>query len=368
MAVARPGKLVLMSCPFLLSSFVLNINVWNTYHINYSTLPPSHIVEVYSSASCMKGSARAAQAHVRLGISFQLPQTPPPVRSTLASPDADTAEDAHFNMQPHIEKLGVYVFLQQHTRIVGVLPTYTGGMEVDCVDLKHTSRMNPIREGMGYDSKHFLAALGNVKDLAYKLSTKFTADSVNHWVADPESDVYGPGLSSSCRYYTIGTDIPQESRITFQKNINPAEHVAHCVENDVAYLCVKKAKYTTKDPSGFRVGDIVEMGFEVVAFRQANRGGEDKHVSMRTEFQDRTDRVIRHQAAFHARANTTLLVPKSVKPGDALIAKKRMEFEELSSDEEEYVDARKHGDVAAPGRTSGGRQKPRRGGDELIIT
>ncbi|KAJ7655468.1 hypothetical protein B0H17DRAFT_1146406 [Mycena rosella] len=41
---------------------------------------------------------------------------------------------------------------------------------------------------------------------------------------------------------------------------------------------VKKAKYTTKDPSGFRVGDIVEMGFEVVAFRQANRGREDKHM------------------------------------------------------------------------------------------
>ncbi|KAJ7658993.1 hypothetical protein B0H17DRAFT_1145404 [Mycena rosella] len=39
-------------------------------------------------------------------------------------------------MQPHIEKLGVYVFLQQHTRMVSILPTYTGGMEVDCVDLK----------------------------------------------------------------------------------------------------------------------------------------------------------------------------------------------------------------------------------------
>ncbi|KAJ7670301.1 hypothetical protein B0H17DRAFT_1141892 [Mycena rosella] len=61
-----------------------------------------------------------------------------------------------------------------------------------------------------------------------------------------------------------------------------------------------------------------------------------------TKFQDRTDRVIWHQAAFHARANATSLVPKSVKLGDTLIAKKRMEFEELSSDEEDYVDARKH--------------------------
>ncbi|KAJ7659458.1 hypothetical protein B0H17DRAFT_1145332 [Mycena rosella] len=81
-------------------------------------------------------------------------------------------------------------------------------------------------------------------------------------------------------------DIPVESRINFQKHIDPAgtlsQHirdcVVHCVENDVAYLCVKKARYMTKEPSGFRVGDIVEMGFELVAFRQAIRGEEDKHI------------------------------------------------------------------------------------------
>ncbi|KAJ7678792.1 hypothetical protein B0H17DRAFT_1235141 [Mycena rosella] len=37
-------------------------------------------------------------------------------------------------------------------------------------------------EVVSYDSKYFSAALANVKDLAYELSTKFTTNSVNHWL------------------------------------------------------------------------------------------------------------------------------------------------------------------------------------------
>ncbi|KAJ7653425.1 hypothetical protein B0H17DRAFT_1268241 [Mycena rosella] len=179
-------------------------------------------------------------------------------------------------------------------------------------------------EVVGYNSELFAATMGNAQDTAYELLTRFTANSVSHWVAAPDSDVYGPSLSSSCRYYTIGTDIPVESRINFQKHIDPAgtlsQHirdcVVHCVENDMAYLCVKKARYTTKEPSGFRVGDIVEMGFELVAFRQVIRGEEDKHickivlqtltfldgsfadVSLRIIYSDNSDHLFVHRPHF----------------------------------------------------------------------
>ncbi|KAJ7679935.1 hypothetical protein B0H17DRAFT_1138841 [Mycena rosella] len=170
-------------------------------------------------------------------------------------------------------------------------------------------------EVVGYDSTHFATALANVKDLAYDLSTKFPADCVEHWIASPDSDIFGPGPGSSCRYYTMGNDIPGESRITFQNPIDPAgtlsqhlgKRVAHCVENDIAYLCMKKNKYAAKDPAGFRVGDIVEMGFELVAFRQTKRGQDDKHIC------------------------------KVVAP-----AKRRLEFADLSSDDEDNEDTRKH--------------------------
>ncbi|KAJ7683830.1 hypothetical protein B0H17DRAFT_1137454 [Mycena rosella] len=58
--------------------------------------------------------------------------------STLASRDADTAEDAYFNLRPHIEKAGgsFYMFLQQNERMVGLLSTFLGRTEVDYVDLK----------------------------------------------------------------------------------------------------------------------------------------------------------------------------------------------------------------------------------------
>ncbi|KAJ7679932.1 hypothetical protein B0H17DRAFT_1138838 [Mycena rosella] len=55
----------------------------------------------------------------------------------LASRDADAAEDAYLNLQLHIDTPGsVYVFLQLNERIIGLLPMYPAGTEVDCIDLK----------------------------------------------------------------------------------------------------------------------------------------------------------------------------------------------------------------------------------------
>ncbi|KAJ7657941.1 hypothetical protein B0H17DRAFT_1145800 [Mycena rosella] len=183
-------------------------------------------------------------------------------------------------------------------------------------------------EVVGYDSTHFATAMENVKDLAYDLSTKFPADYVEHWIASPDSDVFGPGLGSSCRYYTMGGNIPGESRITFQNHIDPAgtlsQHlgkwVAHCVENDVAYLCVKKNK-------------------------QTKRGEDDKHICkvvlQTLTFWDGSFT----KAAFNARADAKQ-ASKSVttfqkKPNQAP-AKRRLELAALSSDDEDEPDTRKH--------------------------
>ncbi|KAJ7670437.1 hypothetical protein B0H17DRAFT_1141796 [Mycena rosella] len=186
-------------------------------------------------------------------------------------------------------------------------------------------------EVVGYGSSHFATALANVKDLAYDLSTKFPADCVEHWIASPDSDIFGPGLGSSCRYYTMGGDIPGES--------------PHHVENDVAYLCLKKNKYATKDPSGFRVGDIVEMGFELVAFRQTKRGEDDKHICkvvLRTLTP--LDGSFA-KAAFNARADAEQAgksVTASQKKPKQAPAKRQLDFADLSSDDEDSADTRQH--------------------------
>ncbi|KAJ7699252.1 hypothetical protein B0H17DRAFT_1129323 [Mycena rosella] len=240
---------------------------------------------------------------------------------------------------PNIEKFGQSPFYKINTSTTMVVTRSKNEAVLTIVGVLKSFDLPPVKknslpaaripyarayvEVVGYNSKLFAAAMGNVQDLAYELSTRFTADSVSHWVAAPDSDVYGPSLSSSCRYYTIGTDIPVESRINFQKHIDLAgtlsqhirDRVAHCVENDGAYLCVKKAKYVTKEPSGFRVRDIVEMGFELVVFRQAIRGEEDKHIYLLPKPHFMLERL-------HS-------LPK------------RMEFEDLSRVEEDYPDTRK---------------------------
>ncbi|KAJ7710547.1 hypothetical protein B0H17DRAFT_1123683 [Mycena rosella] len=179
----------------------------------------------------------------------------------------------------------------------------------------------------------------NIKDLAYNLLTKFSADCVEHWIASPDSDIFGPGLGS-CRSYTMGGDIPGESRITFQNHIDPAgtlsqhlgERVAHCVENNVAYLCVKKNKYGAKEPSRFRVGDIVEMGFELVAFRQMKRGEDGKHIC----------KVVLQTLMFldssFAKMPSRKFVTASQKKPKQVPAKRKLEFADLSTDDEDDPD------------------------------
>ncbi|KAJ7699216.1 hypothetical protein B0H17DRAFT_1129293 [Mycena rosella] len=108
----------------------------------------------------------------------------------------------------------------------------------------------------------------------------------------------GPPLKTSqkgsCRYFMLGAYIAPETEISFEKYVDPSgtlshhlgNKVAHCINNDIAYLCVKNNQeahilvfyMSKKDPAGFRVGDIIKMGFTIVAFHQASRNKDDKQI------------------------------------------------------------------------------------------
>ncbi|KAJ7711527.1 hypothetical protein B0H14DRAFT_2645707 [Mycena olivaceomarginata] len=55
--------------------------------------------------------------------------------------------------------------------------------------------------------------------------------------------------------------------IQWEYLLSISEETAHCMDNSVAYLERKNDKLIIKDPAGFREGDIVQLGFAVVAYR-----------------------------------------------------------------------------------------------------
>ncbi|KAJ7791523.1 hypothetical protein B0H14DRAFT_3500341 [Mycena olivaceomarginata] len=79
-----------------------------------------------------------------------------------------------------------------------------------------------------------------------------------------------------CRYFTIGDNIPAGLKTPFHPKTDPrgvlaaqlSDKVSHCFDNDVMYMALKDDKYIEKDPATFKSGDIVEMGFAFVAWRE----------------------------------------------------------------------------------------------------
>ncbi|KAJ7785478.1 hypothetical protein B0H14DRAFT_2630508 [Mycena olivaceomarginata] len=99
--------------------------------------------------------------------------------------------------------------------------------------------------------------------------------SVDLW-QPAELDQYGRGLTSSCRYFTIGDNIPAGLKTPFHPKSDPcgvlaaqlSDKVSHCFDNDVMYMALKDDKYIERDPATFKSGHIVEMGFAFVAWRK----------------------------------------------------------------------------------------------------
>ncbi|KAJ7667050.1 hypothetical protein B0H17DRAFT_1143028 [Mycena rosella] len=77
------------------------------------------------------------------------------------------------------------------------------------------------------------------------------------------------------------------------------------------------------NPGSFNVGDIVEIGFASVAFKQPVRGEEDKHICKL---------VVR---------TLTLLDDSIAKHTNNPVANKHFDFPDASSDDEDYPETRK---------------------------
>ncbi|KAJ7234022.1 hypothetical protein B0H12DRAFT_961120, partial [Mycena haematopus] len=85
------------------------------------------------------------------------------------------------------------------------------------------------------------------------------------------------------RYFTAGCDIAKDACVAFNKKVDPAnvltkmlsKDLVHCLDSEVHYLQIKDnqyvathcLKYVRKDPTGFRIGDIVELGVCVTTFK-----------------------------------------------------------------------------------------------------
>ncbi|KAJ7696939.1 hypothetical protein B0H17DRAFT_1130593 [Mycena rosella] len=140
--------------------------------------------------------------------------------------------------------------------------------------------------------------------------------------------------------------------ISFEKYVDPSgmlshhlgNKVAHCINNDIAYLCVKVNQYVKKDPVGFRVGDIVEMGFALIAFRQASRKEDNKQIG---KLVLRTLTLLDNsfaKAAFKARSTNEAKAPSvGSRPMQVVrsLVKKCFDLHRLSSDDEDYSETRR---------------------------
>ncbi|KAJ7333929.1 hypothetical protein DFH08DRAFT_965701 [Mycena albidolilacea] len=130
----------------------------------------------------------------------------------------------------------------------------------------------------GWNAPYFKKALENMQDVAYTMYSAFAENAVEPW--QPEMVDEGEAvISSNCRYFTVGCNIPEHSQTTFHHKTDPhgvlakyvSDHVAHCVDNDVMYMAYKEDEYTEKDPSTFKTGDLVEMGFTFVAWKKPGK-------------------------------------------------------------------------------------------------
>ncbi|KAJ7180404.1 hypothetical protein C8R43DRAFT_942034 [Mycena crocata] len=137
---------------------------------------------------------------------------------------------------------------------------------------------------VGFNDDTFMRGITRVKDVVSRVAYDLPANGeldADSWLAADEGNGMGPKVSSSCRYFTCGREIPPESKAVFEKYVDPhnvlqkmeTNGMAHCFENEVAYLQLDNGRLETKDPAGFMEGDVVELGFSVQGFKKnANDG------------------------------------------------------------------------------------------------
>ncbi|KAJ7250086.1 hypothetical protein B0H12DRAFT_1072256 [Mycena haematopus] len=112
------------------------------------------------------------------------------------------------------------------------------------------------------------------------------------------------------RCFTAGCDIPKDACVAFNKKVDPANVLAkmlskdlvHCLNNEVHYLQIKDNQYVRKDPTGFRIGDIV-VAFSRVQMIGGNRttSGRIPHLKILRNPGHEGDGISRDQSSGWAR-------------------------------------------------------------------
>ncbi|KAJ7797207.1 hypothetical protein B0H14DRAFT_2196805, partial [Mycena olivaceomarginata] len=96
---------------------------------------------------------------------------------------------------------------------------------------------------IGWDAPYFKKALENMQEVAYTMYSAFTENTVEPWRPGTTDDGDAV-ISSNCRYFTVGRNIPEHTRMMFHPRTDPhgvlaqylCDHVAHCINNDVMYM------------------------------------------------------------------------------------------------------------------------------------
>ncbi|KAK6974305.1 hypothetical protein R3P38DRAFT_2584384, partial [Favolaschia claudopus] len=142
---------------------------------------------------------------------------------------------------------------------------------------------------IAYDSPSIQKTVDTIRALGYKMH-----------VGLPDAKVAQPNINSrqrlgvelelNCRYYTTGRSTLESHKTEFAEFVDPqgvlasfvTDSVSHCQDNQVAYMdfkCGKYSRYELKDPSAFQVGDIVEVGFAMVAWRNSKANEDLSYVT-----------------------------------------------------------------------------------------
>ncbi|KAJ7489506.1 hypothetical protein FB451DRAFT_1167173 [Mycena latifolia] len=109
-----------------------------------------------------------------------------------------------------------------------------------------------------------------------------------------------------------------------------------CEDNYIDYVGMKEKKYIKKDPATFRSGNIVEMGFALVAFRQSIRGESDKHVCKPVLQTLALLDTLLTKDAFKSRVEAAVGVPVDAPATPKIPSTKQHAFIKVDSDEDDH--------------------------------
>ncbi|KAJ7803896.1 hypothetical protein B0H14DRAFT_3486931 [Mycena olivaceomarginata] len=72
----------------------------------------------------------------------------------------------------------------------------------------------------GWDVSCFKQALDNMQEVGYTMFSAFAEGAVEPWRPE-QTDEQGAVISSNCRYFTVGRNIPPDTRTTFHRRTDP---------------------------------------------------------------------------------------------------------------------------------------------------